>query len=62
MEINAQSVIFTLALLGTGTYMAYMIEKRRIDIRRTIQVIELKDDEEFWRDLTEIRDLMPVRP
>jgi hypothetical protein len=61
MEMNAQSVIFTLALLGTGTYMAYMIEKRRIDIRRTIQVIELKD-EDFWRDLTEIRDLMPVRP
>ena len=59
--MNAQSVIFTLALLGTGTYMAYMIEKRRIDIRRTIQVIELKD-EDFWRDLTEIRDLMPVRP
>jgi hypothetical protein len=61
MELNAQSIIFTLALLGTGTYMAYMIEKRREDIRRTIQVVDLTD-EEFWKDLTEIRDLTPVRP
>jgi hypothetical protein len=56
MELTLDSFLLTLALAGTGAYTTYMIKRRRDDIRKTIQVIELEDTE-FWRDLTGLRDL-----
>ena len=60
MELNLESALLALALAGTGVYTAYMVKKQRDEIRKTIQVIELKDTE-FWLGLTELRDLVPAR-
>jgi hypothetical protein len=51
---NFDTLVVTVAIVGTGAYMAYMIEKRRADIRKTIQVIELEDTE-FWEGLSRLR-------
>jgi len=53
-------ILLGLVLVGTGTYTVYTIKKRREEIRKTIQVIELKDVD-FWQDLTQFRELVPVR-
>ena len=58
MDVNRAIVLLMLA--GMGAYMAYRIEQKREDIRKTIQVIEL-GDVEFWRGLSELRGLAQVR-
>jgi hypothetical protein len=58
MDVNR--AIMLLMLAGMGAYVAYRIEQKREDIRKTIQVIEL-GDVEFWRELTELRGLAPAR-
>ena len=52
--MNLESLLLTIMLAGTAAYTVYQIEKRREEIRRTIEVIELKDTE-FWEDLTAFR-------
>jgi hypothetical protein len=59
MSIENQ-ILLGLVLVGTSTYTVYTIKKRREEIRKTIQVIELKDVD-FWQDLTQFRELVPVR-
>jgi hypothetical protein len=54
MQLN--TIILTFMVVGTGAYTAYRIQRRRDEIRKTIQVIELSDVE-FWRELGELRDL-----
>ena len=58
MELNR--AIMLLMLAGTGAYVAYRVEQKRDDIRKTIQVIEL-GDVEFWRGLSELRGLAQAR-
>jgi hypothetical protein len=60
MEVGLETLMLGLAMAGAAAYTAYMIEKRREEIRRTIQVIDV-DDTEFWEGLTELRGLVPVR-
>jgi hypothetical protein len=60
MTSHLDTIMITVALAGTGAYMAYMIEKRRKDIRMTIQVIELNDTD-FWEGLTRYRHLVPAK-
>lgn len=60
MELNLESVVLSLMLAGTGAYTVYKIKKRREEIRKTIQVIELHDAE-FWRTVGELRELAHVR-
>jgi hypothetical protein len=57
---HTHSIVLTLALLGTSAYVTYMISRRRQEIRKTIQVIDLKDTE-FWEGLSQLRDVIPVR-
>jgi hypothetical protein len=52
--LNLETLVLAGAIAGTGAYMVYMIEKRREDIRKTIQVIELNDTE-FWEGLRQLR-------
>ena len=54
---HLDTLFLTIALASTGAYLAYSIQKRRDEIRKTIQVIELKDTD-FWEGLTELRDLV----
>ena len=51
---------YLLAVAGTGVYMTYMIARRRDEIRKTIQVIELNDTE-FWEGLSAFRKLASAR-
>ena len=60
MTSNLETIVLTLALAGTGAYMGYMIQQRRAEIRKTLQVVELEDTE-FWEGLTQFRDLVPAR-
>jgi len=60
MELRIETLLMFLALAGTAAYTAYMVEKRREEIRKTIEVIELKDAE-FWQGLTALRNLIPAR-
>lgn len=52
--MELEPIVLGLMLAGTTAYMVYQIEKRREEIRKTIQVIELKDTE-FWEGLGEFR-------
>lgn len=60
MEMGIETFVLSVALLGTVAYTGYMIEKRREEIRRTIEVIELSDTE-FWQGLTELRGPRPAK-
>jgi hypothetical protein len=60
MTSNIDTIFLTIALAGTGAYMAWMIQRRREEIRKTLQVVELADTE-FWEGLTQLRDLVPAR-
>jgi hypothetical protein len=58
--MQLDTLILAFMVVGTGAYTAYRIEKRREEIRKTIQVIEL-DDVEFWQSLSELRGLAVVK-
>jgi hypothetical protein len=61
MEAGLETFLLGLAMAGAAVYTGYMIEKRREEIRRTIQVIDLKDTE-FWEGLSELRHVVaPVK-
>jgi hypothetical protein len=60
MEAGLETIVLGLAMAGAVAYTGYMIEKRREEIRRTIQVIELQDTE-FWGGLTELRHVVGVK-
>ena len=52
--MQLEPVVLGLMLAGTAVYAAYQIEKRRKEIRKTIQVIELNDTN-FWEELSKFR-------
>lgn len=52
--MELQPLVLGLMLAGTAAYTVYLIEKRREEIRRTIQVIELKETD-FWEGLSAYR-------
>jgi hypothetical protein len=58
--MELEPLMLTLMLAGTAAYTVYLIEKRREEIRKTIEVIELKDAE-FWEGLSEYRTQIPAR-
>jgi hypothetical protein len=57
VQAELDTVLVTAALAGTGAYMAYMIKRRRDEIRKTIEVVKLSDTE-FWEGLTELRHVI----
>jgi hypothetical protein len=57
--MQPQTVLLAFMVFGTGAYTAYRIQRRREEIRKTIQVIEL-DDVEFWQSLSELRGQLAV--
>jgi len=60
MTSNLDTLLLTAALATTGAYMVYMIEKRRKDIRKTIQIVDLSDTT-FWEGLRQYRDIVPEK-
>ena len=58
--MELEPLLLTIMLAGTAAYTVYQIEKRREDIRRTIEVIELKDTE-FWEGLSAFRTRTTAR-
>ena len=58
--MELEPIVLTLMLAGTAAYTVYLIERRREEIRRTIEVIELKDTE-FWEGLSEFRTQTTAR-
>ena len=59
MEMSLDTVLLGAALAGTGLYTGYMIKRRRDEIRKTIQIISVKDTD-FWQGLSDLRDLVPA--
>jgi hypothetical protein len=52
--MELEPLVLGIMLAGTAAYTVYQIEKRREEIRRTIEVIGM-EDAEFWEGLSEYR-------
>lgn len=52
--MELEPIVLGLMLAGTAAYTVYQIEKRREEIRRTIEVLGM-EDAEFWEGLSAYR-------